>query len=379
MAGWFTWLLLFSPHIQQGAAPSIGQGGHVSTTVPSEDPTPDPTLGFPSSDPGQQLSSTLSSFGQSNYRGFLDFAQRDVIDMLSAYGFMYITPAALSYRNPLVHDGMLWSLIVLDGFFVLLLVFTGYQVLLLQQLGLSERSTLATLFRLLFALAIAHLGFLFFLPQLIELCNLLGMSFLVGIGGSAAGDLQLPLGTLNWAMLPFSWGLFVIIDFIMTIFTFAVSLVRLAVLDLTILTAPVWILCLANESTRSWGRLGLTTFFAALLVQPLQVILIALGSALITNVGHLNPSDPATCGTLSESVRATCVALLGHATGSASTLATLFVGIATMYVAGRIPGMLFSSAIHASLSQVNRDVAQAATAIVRGVSSVITHQAQVNR
>ena len=122
------------------------------------------------------------------------------------------------------------------------------------------------------------------------------------------------------------------------------------------------------------------TFFSALFVQPIQVGILSLGAALISNFGKLNLNDPAVCQNLSRLARTTCQTGLGHASLSASvTPMAIALGIATTYVAMKIPGMLFSGAIRASIGSVNRDLTALVTSTVNSAMSVVLLNKQLTR
>ncbi|GHO63890.1 hypothetical protein KSC_027820 [Ktedonobacter sp. SOSP1-52] len=62
---------------------------------------------------------------------------------------------------------------------------------------------------------------------------------------------------------------------------------------------------------------------------------------------------------------------LGHASVSASaTPISIFLGTAIIYVAFKIPGMLFSEAVSASLGAVNRDVTNTTKSIISSAKTV---------
>jgi hypothetical protein len=90
-------------------------------------------------------------------------------------------------------------------------------------------------------------------------------------------------------------------------------LLRLALLDLLIITAPLGLLCWALPQTQAWARLLTSTFVATTLVQFLQMATLKLGAALILEL---------TPGRLDNAVL------------------TLLVGIADLYLTFKIPGML---------------------------------------
>ncbi|GHO63891.1 hypothetical protein KSC_027830 [Ktedonobacter sp. SOSP1-52] len=144
----------------------------------------------------------------------------------------------------------------MNGLVALLLIFAGYQVMMYRYLDLQEKSLMGSVARILAAAIAANLGFYFILPQLIELCNFISMSFLGWILGRSAGDFTLPLGGINWVEQPVVWAIFILIDFAASICYVFIAMVRLAVLDICIVLAPWWIVLLGNELTRNWGRLG---------------------------------------------------------------------------------------------------------------------------
>jgi hypothetical protein len=319
--------------------------------------------------PVKWVTDAITGFWDNLWRQTVDFFQHQIIDWVNSLGFIWMTPAVLSYKNPMVLSGAAWSLAALDGYIALLLVIGGSQVLLNRSLGLEERSSvLAVAMRVILTALVANTGFFLFLPSMVELSNSLGMGIMAALLKASAGSVSLPLGAINWVEQPISWGLFILLYFFTSLLLIAVEAVRLAVLDVTIMLSPLWIMALANEYSRAWGRFGALTFFSALLMQPIQVACVSLGSALIANFGHLNPNDPAICQQMSASARDACVAHLGHASLSGSmNVMVLVLGVSTLYVAIKIPGMLFSNALRASVGSVNRDIGQVARATMNFV------------
>ena len=330
--------------------------------------------------PSQWLWDGITGFFDQLWRQVVDFFEHQIIDLASSFGFLYITPAALSYKNAMVLAGAQWSLMAMDGLVALFLVVAGYQVLVSRYLGSEQTSLVGVALRVVLRAVAANLGFFVFLPQIIELTNTMSLSFLGWMMQQAAGDVTLPLGAVNWLTQPMAWGIFILIHFLVAIFFVFVQVVRLAVLDVTIMLAPWWMMLLGNEYTRSWGRLGAVTFFSALFVQPIQICILSLGAAFISNFSKLNFNDPAICQNLSTLAQTACRAQLGHASISASaTPVAIALGIATTYVAMKIPGMLFSGAIRASIGSVNRDVTNAVKSTVSSAMSVVLFNKQLTR
>ena len=350
-------LALPSPALSQG-----GRGGVASVQIPTENATV-ADLGLPDLNPADWVWNGITGFWNKLWQQIVDFFQHQIIDWASSLGFVYITPAALSYKNPMVLAGANWSLTAMDGFVAVLLVISGYQVSMHRYLDLPAHTIMCAALKVLLAAVAANVGFLILLPNIIELSNTMSMGIMGALLQASTGDVSLPLGALNWVAQPLTWAVFILIDFIGAVFLVFVEGVRLAVLDVTILFSPWWIMALSNEATRNWGKLGVTTFFCAVFMQPIQIAVLSLGSAMIANWGHTNYNDPAVCTQMPPAAKAACFAHLGHASISTSaTPITLLLGIATVYVACKIPGMMFSSAIRSSVGAVNRDVSGAAKA-----------------
>src|SRR5205085_4077862 len=95
------------------------------TTGPSVNGTND--QGTP--DPVKWITDGMTGFWDYLWKQIVTFIQIQVIDYCNDFGFIWITPAALSYRNPLVQAGAAWAMTVLDGYIALRLVLAGHQAL----------------------------------------------------------------------------------------------------------------------------------------------------------------------------------------------------------------------------------------------------------
>jgi hypothetical protein len=285
--------------------------------------------------PGLDPASVFASLWTSGIGGLIDFVKTQFIDWASSFGFIYITPAALTYKLLTIKNASAWSTGVVDGALALILVIGGYQVMMRHHLGLPTGWLLELLSHLALTAVIANVGFFYVLPQLIELNNSLCISLWMAFGHAGVGDFSLPLGVVNWLRQPFTIGLFVVIDFVLSLLLVIVQLVRLGLLDILIVFAPLGIMCAALPHTRAFFRLWVIGFFCTLFVQVLQVGAIALGSALIVSFGP-----------------------------ASTTPIIILVGIATTYIAFRLPHMLLSGALRTSVGSIGRDVGTAVTGIV---------------
>jgi hypothetical protein len=285
--------------------------------------------------PGLDPASILTNLWTTGVGGLIDFVKTQFIDWASSFGFVSITPAALSYKLLTIKNASAWSIGVVDGAIALILVIGGYQVIMRHHLGLPTGWVMEQLSHLALTAIIANVGFFSVLPQLIELNNSLCISLWMAFGHAGVGDFSLPLGVVNWVRQPFTIGLFVVIDFVLSLLLVIVQLVRLGLLDVLIVFAPLGIICAALPHTRAFFRLWVIGFFCTLFVQVLQVGAIALGSALIVSFGT-----------------------------ASTTPIIILVGIATTYIAFRLPHMLLSGALRTSVGSIGRDVSTAVTGIV---------------
>ena len=287
------------------------------------------------SDTEDPLSSTSTSWVQSILNGlFSSFAQTlsgffsGVLSWAKSFGFMFITPDALTYNQPVVGQLHTWMVGVVDSLLVLLLVIGGYHSLLGQNQLLKE---LAPRFILS---GVAATGSLFFLTQCIEVQNQLCLGFQAALATAGIGNLSLPLGVINWVNAPVYEVLTYLIDLLMSVLLCIQMVVRIGLLDFLIIMSPLGFICFALPQTVAWGRLWAQAFVSTLLLQFFQTVCIGLGSVLISSFGH-----------------------------STYTVVSIFVGIATLYIAFKLPNMLLSNVLHASVGSVHRDVGRAAQSI----------------
>jgi hypothetical protein len=112
----------------------------------------------------------------------------------------------------------------------------------------------------------------------------------------------------------------IVIYLVMGLLLFVQMLMRLALLDALLILAPVALLCWVLPQTYGWARLWFSTFFAAVFVQFVQVLVLQLGTGLIDHLPSLLPdvgADPLNGGRL--------------------WLATLLLGVAVLQLARQVP------------------------------------------
>ncbi|GER88950.1 hypothetical protein KDW_31120 [Dictyobacter vulcani] len=295
------WRGIYTRYIQQSSLPP----GSVETgngTVPASTST---------SWVQDILNGLFSSFAHS----FADFLQ-GLLSWAKTFGFMFITPDGLTYTQPVVIHLHAWMVGVMDSLLVLALILGGYKVMLGQHDVLREFAP-----GFLFA-AISGTFSLFFITQAIQLQNALCVSLLGVLASAGVGDLSLPLGVINWATAPAYEVLTYLIDLLMCVCLSIQMLVRIGLLDFLIVLAPLGLLC--------FRRLWIHAFLSTLLLQFFQTVCIGLGSTLIASFGHASYS-----------------------------VISMLVGIATLYIAFKLPGMMLSNVVRHSVGEVHRDAGRA--------------------
>ena len=250
---------------------------------------------------GQQILNTLQSVVSGLLHGPLDIITR--------------TPPGDTYQNGTVLTWFHAFLAVVDLALASLLVIAGYNVMVGRHLGLPHSSLPEFLPRLLLAFGAAHFG-LFFLGLFIDLENALS-----GVALDLASHAMLTnliAGLLQGNLLGagFLVVLLAIALGVMSLLLAAQMVVRLALLWLLLVLAGPGLACFALPQTTGFGRLWLSLTASTVLVQFFQVVALGLGGTLLTELSA------------------------SHLSGLDSTLATLLVAVAMLYLVLRIPGIV---------------------------------------
>jgi hypothetical protein len=275
--------------------------------------TYDPTYGFTNTIVASALGSLGSSFEQ-----WVRDSLQSLIDAASSWGFLFITPKAITYGHAVVLALEKWVLLVMDSLLTLFLVIGGYNSMF------GEYQRFRELAPRLVVAAIAANASLFVLGQFIEVNNTLCTGVLGILASAGIGDLKLPLGLINWATAPAYLMVVYLIELVFTVLLIVQMLLRIALLDLLLVLAPLGLLCFALPQTRAWGTLWAQAFVATLIAQFLQLLCLGLGAALIASFGH-----------------------------ASITPVSILVGIAAVFLAGKIPDMLLSNVMRARVLSSN--------------------------
>lgn len=245
----------------------------------------------------------------------LSNAFHSFIDWATSFIPMFTTSPAITYNHGVVKSLWAWSLGVADAALALFLVIGGYNAIMRHALGANYHTVLEFVPRMLLAAVAANFS-LTFIASFIELNNALSLGVQGAVATAGAGNLSLPWGALNWAGLPFYAAVAYIIEGAIAVLLTVQAVVRVALLDILTILAPVWCLMLGLKQTERFGKLGATAFGATCFLQFLQVLAVGTGSSLIASFGH-----------------------------ASQTPITILVGGGALYLAFKIPGMLFGAVL----------------------------------
>lgn len=283
-------------------------------------PVPPPVTNTPPAAPGGSCVSFGGIDWGACWSGFWGSVSQGIaaaisgfIDWATSFIPMFTTSPALTYKAGTVVNLWTWSLGVADAALVLFLVIGSYNAMMRHTLGASYHSILEFLPRLLLAAVAANFS-LTFIGSFIEINNALCLGVQGVVATAGAGNLALPWGLLNIVTLPFYAAIAYLIEGIVGILLIVQALVRVALLDILTILAPIWLLLLGLKQTERFGKLGATAFGATCFLQFLQVLTEGTGSALTASIVH-----------------------------ASATPISILVGVATLYLAFKIPGMLYGA------------------------------------
>jgi hypothetical protein len=233
----------------------------------------------------------------------------------SSLNFITQTPAAGTYQNATVMQFTTWSISVVNAAVAVFIIIAGYNIMIARQIGADHYELMEFLPRLALAVLAANFS-LFFIRLFIDLENALNLDVISlfsltiltnTIVGIFHGNL-LGAGLLTFVLA--------VVLGVMDLLVAWQMLLRLALLILLIVLAPMAFLCGALHQTQGYLRLWISTFAATVFIQFFQVSALAIGGTLISYVTAAN---------------------LFNLGGS---LLSIITSSAVLYLVLRIPGML---------------------------------------
>lgn len=322
-----------APHSQQK-----GAGGMEMVSSSSREPATTCTSPVPNPfDPACWAQETAKSLAQWLAQAILS-ALQPTIDSIAHNSLNIITQTPLLGQNgagsPLdttIVTLWRWAISVVDAALAIFLILGGYTVMVRGR----TQEVIDVGLHLLFAVVAANFSLLFmqlFVQIENGLCDgVIHLQQLTILTNTITAVLQGNL--LGSSLLLFVLGL---VLGIMVLLIAWQMLVRMALLSALVVLAGPAMLCFASRFTYAWGRLWAGLFAGTLFIQFFQVVVLALGSMLVSSLstGDLFHID--------------------------KTLLTLLVSIAVFSLVLQIPGLMRQWAI--------RPIVQAATSTAEGIT-----------
>ena len=306
-------LLLATLLVGVSLAPSsIARGQEVPPTpTPTVTPGPDgnpPAVGlgpFGLPDPKQWAADVFNQVLINLLRGLSD-ALRGVVNGVlgSSLNFITQTPPAGSYSSPTVQT--LWGVVraVANTGLALVALWGGFNVIAGGQLGSPYHEAMELFPRLALGALLANTSLAW--GQLAidannALCQAVGQA---GLPGWERADAPTQLLVEVIAIL---------IYLVTSLLLLLQMLMRLALIDVLLVSAPLGLLCWILPQTQGWARTWSGLFFGAVFTQFVQVLALKLGGALLTELAPM---------------------------AADAALLAVFLGVAVLALTLKIPGLL---------------------------------------
>lgn len=268
------------------ARPALAADPVPTDPAPVAQPSPTPAAGpitiIPTiPDPKQWAADVFTQVLVSLLKGIAD-ALRGLVGavMGSSLNFVSQTPPSGSYQSPTVQA--LWGVVrdIANAALALVVLWGGYNVMASRQLGSPYHEAMEIFPRLI-------------LGGLLVNTSLTWTQFAIDLNNalcSAIGQATLPsweqAGTGSQALIDI---ISVIIYLVTSLLVLLQMLMRLALVDVLLVAAPLGLVCWVLPQTQGWARLWTGTFFATVFTQFVQVLAMKLGASLIVEVAPMAP------------------------------------------------------------------------------------------
>jgi hypothetical protein len=303
-----------------GVPSSIAPPATGPQVAPQLPDIPNPFDWFSNLDPrkwaGDILNAVLTTIGQAlleAVRGFVDWALGFGDSSLN---FVTRTPAEGSYGSPTVRAMWDFSRALVNVLLAVIVMWGGFNIMVKEHTRSPYHEVMELLPRLILGALAANLT-LEFARFLIDANN--ALSAAVGQVTLPGYDVATP--TQEGVALIFTALAYGVVAILLVL----QMLMRLALIDLLIILAPVAALLWVLPQTQGWARWWANLFPVVVFQQAIQMMVLRLGSALMVEL---------TPGSLSNA------------------LLTLLLGIAVCWLTLKVPSLLRGQVHHAGLSSV---------------------------
>lgn len=259
----------------------------------------------------------------------------NLLQQAFALDILVLTPPADTYQNTVVLAFWRTVVAIADSALAIIICWAGYNSIVGPAAGVRYHEARQVLPRLALAALAVNLSLLV-TQTMIDLNNALSaivitpfdnlvnlLTLNIRSGPNAVASLALILLFLAFGVV----GLFLVIQMV----------VRLAMLDVLIVTAPLGLICWILPQTHAWAHLWTRAFISTVFVQFLQVLALGLGGGLLVFFPSDNPFG---------------------------AVMDLIIGIATLYLTLKIPNFLRALGGPSAPNPLNDATGVAATALM---------------
>jgi hypothetical protein len=256
------------------------------------DPTSTPTAGAPApgcvlgvicQNPAEWLQQTVTAVLTDVLTGIANDFGDAITGFLNQINFVTRTPENLSYNNDLVKQYASAMQLLGDGLLAVVVLVSGYNVMLRPYMGLTASGAAEFLPRLLVGAILVNTAS-WWCRLAIDANNAACEVF----GGPSISDLVATI--MRVAVDHFSGLLMLLVATVMAILLLIQQLMRLALVDVLVILAPLAGLLWILPQTQTWGRLWMRLFVGAVFAQCVQVLTLRLGFNLATGIPPLTVS-----------------------------------------------------------------------------------------
>jgi len=227
----------------------------------------------------QTITNILTDFLSGLARDFGDA----IVGFINDVNFLTRTPENLSYNNDLVKQYAIATQVLADSLLAVVVLVSGYNVMLRPYMGAT------------------YTGALEFLPRLLLggiLINTAGWWSRIAIdannaacgvfGAPTIADVVSTVLRVSLDSTHVSGLLMLLVTTVMAILLLIQQLMRLALVDVLLILAPLAALLWILPQSQSWGRLWGRLFVATVFAQAVQVLTLRLGFNLATGLPPLS-------------------------------------------------------------------------------------------
>ena len=242
-------------------------------------------LGVICENPATWLQQTITSILTDFLSGLASDFGGAIVGFLNQINFLTRTPENLSYSNDLVKQYATATQVLADGLLAVVVLISGYNVMLRPYLGATYAGALEILPRMVLGGILINTA-AWWCRLAIDANNAAcGVFGAPSIADEVATMLRVILDPTHLSVL-----LMLLVATVMAILLLIQQLMRLALVDVLLILAPLaavlWILPQSQAWGRLWGRLFVATVFA----QAVQVLTLRLGFNLATGLPSLSAS-----------------------------------------------------------------------------------------